>query len=104
MKLNNTLKALTVATALMAAAPSVKAEEMTGAQRSCVQRVLKSPNVDTDAVQACLSAREVGSDDLDKVKKELAPDSMEAQTLFATLEARFNKEAPYHPDVVKFAE
>lgn len=101
MKLNNTLRTLTAAAALMAAAPSAQAEQMTDDQRACVQRVLKNPNADTSDIQACVTT-ESGDDDL--AKKELAPDSPEAKALFATLEARFSKEAPYRPDVVKFTD
>jgi len=97
-----TLRALTAAAALFAAAPSANAERLTDDQRACVARVMKYVNADAGAIQACVA--EAGSDDSDKAKKELAPDSLEAQALFATLEARMSKAAPYRPAGVKFVD
>lgn len=81
--------------------PDAQVEKMTDDQRACVQRVLKNPNADAGDIQACVAA-EASDDDPDK--KELAPDSLEAQTLFTTIEARFSKKTPYRPGVVKFAD
>ncbi|MBI5412432.1 hypothetical protein HZA43_04685 [Candidatus Peregrinibacteria bacterium] len=76
---------------------------MTGAQRACVQRVLTTPDASADAVRACVVA-DAGSDTPDKAKKTLAPDSQEAQQLFAALEARFRDASPVRPAAVKFAD
>lgn len=113
MKPNNTLRTLATVVALMAATCSDQKEEMTDCQRACIESVLKNPNTvahadrvskqeKADANRACLPTAEE-SDDAD-VKKELAPTSLEGRSLFVILAARFSKESPYRPDIVRFAD
>lgn len=94
MKFNNALRGIATAVTLLATTPSVRAEQLTDTQRACVQRVLKNSAADTDAVWQCLATAEGGGDS-NRHKKYLSPNSPEAKSLFATLEARFD-EKPAH--------
>lgn len=103
MKFNNVLRGIAAAAALTVATPTASAEPISRQQRACVERVLKSPMADTDAVRQCLATAKAGGES-DSHKKHLSPDSPEAKSLFATLEGRFRQESPVRPAVVKFID
>ena len=91
MELNNVLRTFTLAAALLTTIPSCRMEQVTKKHRTRMQRVLKESVVDTENAQAHPIVEKAGFDDLDKAKKELAPDSQKAKALFAILKARFEK-------------
>ncbi len=96
MKLNTTFRHLMAVTALVTAAPAVRAERVTNAavtdaQQACIQQILANAGTHAEAIRNCVPTAQA-----DK-RPELAPDSQTAKALFEQLEARFDKNPSHSP-------